>query len=167
MMDYSTALELRAMRSQDAPLMLEWENDPEVRAVSGNGQIYTLDQIEEFIDRGNSLDIETQGQIRLIIEYCGKAIGTADLFEHCATDSSAKVGILIYPMDLRGQGLATRAINLLIQFATRELKLELLTAQCHRANRPSVRLFERCGFMQTQSPDAELIEFNLQLQNIW
>lgn len=156
-------LKLRAMQPQDAAFMLEWENDDKVRAVSASGadpgELYTLDQITEFIARGSSLDIRIRAQVRFIIEYMGQAIGTADLFEYDSEQSSAKVGILIYPPDLRGKGLATKAIGDLIEFAERELGLRKLTAQCHAQNRASVRLFQRCGFFMVSGSCEELIEF--------
>lgn len=158
-------LKLRAMQAQDAALMLEWENDDKVRAVSASGsepgELYTLDQITEFIASGSSLDICACSQVRFIIQYMGQAIGTADLFDYDSGPISAKVGVLIYPPDLRGKGLATAAIGQLIEFAKWELGLRKLTAQCHAQNLASVRLFERCGFLG-QNKD-ELIEFEVML----
>lgn len=160
-------LKLRSMQPQDAALMLEWENDDKVRAVSASGadpgELYTLDQITEFIARGSSLDIRALSQVRFIIDYIGQVIGTADLFEYDSVARSAKVGILIYPHDLRGKGLATKAIGDLIEFAKWELGLSKLTAQCHAQNLASVRLFERCGFFMVSGSCEELIEFERML----
>lgn len=157
---------LRAMQPLDAAAMFIWENDPKVIAVSGHPAQggYTIGQIESFIACCGSLDIYVQGQLRLIVEYMGEAVGTADLFDYDDRAKSAKIGILIYPVALRGCGLGSCALRLLLGFAAHDLGLVRLMAQCHATNLASLGLFRGCGFSEVGSVvGGGFVEFEILL----
>jgi RimJ/RimL family protein N-acetyltransferase len=58
--------------------------------------------------------------------------------------------------ELRGQGLASRALIALIDWGTRELGLERVKLGCHVENVASRRVAEKCGFVLVERVGDEL-----------
>ena len=77
-----------------------------------------------------------------------KVIGCIDLFDFNPIHLRAAVGILICPA-YRKQGYAAEALQLLIRYASTILQLKQLYCQVDAGNLPSLRLFEKQGFVQT------------------
>ncbi len=63
-------------------------------------------------------------------------------------NSHAEIGIAITSKLQRGQGFASEALNLLLDFAFGELNLQRIWCRIISGNEPSVRLFTRAGFVQ-------------------
>ncbi len=73
----------------------------------------------------------------------GEAVGSVELR---TTGSEADVSYMVAP-DVRGQGLASRALEALIGWGTRELGLQRFNLACDIDNTASQRVAERCGFV--------------------
>ena len=133
---------LRSVDIGDVATILQWENDPNLAQYSDPHQIYTEQDIVEFIveqQRG----FEANGQLRLMICLDNHPIGAIDLFNHKGT--TAEVGVLIYDNRLRRQGYATQALEQVKRLAP-QLGISTLLSTVDEQNRASNRLFERCGF---------------------
>jgi RimJ/RimL family protein N-acetyltransferase len=72
----------------------------------------------------------------------GVAVGSVELRP---SGSEADVSYMLAP-ELRGQGLASRALAALIAWGTRELGLRRINLGCHVDDAASQRVAERCGF---------------------
>ena len=72
----------------------------------------------------------------------GEAVGSVEIRPR---GSEADVSYMLAP-ELRGQGLASRALAALIVWGTRELGLWRIHLGCHVDNTASQRVAERCGF---------------------
>jgi RimJ/RimL family protein N-acetyltransferase len=73
----------------------------------------------------------------------GEAVGSVELRP---SGREADVSYLVAP-ELRGQGLASRALEALIAWGTRELELQRVNLACHVDNTGSRRVAEKCGFI--------------------
>lgn len=125
---------LRDLQARDLDRLIRWRNDPEIHQWF-RGQDGAL-AWEEHI---NWFQSRPDGRIDRIIEYRDNPVGYADI----AIDGD--VGIYIGERRLWGRGIATRALQTLI--AGEEDRT--LTAEIHRENIRSQRLFESVGFRAT------------------
>ena len=65
---------LRSVVSSDVDTTLLWENDPALAPFSDPHEPYTREQIEVFI-ANQQAGLAANGQLRLMIELDGRAIG--------------------------------------------------------------------------------------------
>ena len=73
----------------------------------------------------------------------GEAVGFVELRR---TGGEADVAYMVTP-ELRGQGLASRALLTLIAWGRRELGLQRFNLGCHVDNIASQRVADKCGFV--------------------
>ncbi|MDE5840651.1 MAG: GNAT family N-acetyltransferase, partial [Muribaculaceae bacterium] len=88
------------------------------------------------------------GQLRLIIETDGTAIGILDLFDISPRHLRADTGIYILPA-FRGHGFAASALKLAKEFCRNRLGLHQLTATVALSNTSASKSFENSGFSIT------------------
>lgn len=137
---------LRAPEPSDVDALYRWEND---RSGWGDGDVrapMSRQLLWDYVQNYNP-DLYAAGQLRLVIAECdgGKAVGAVDLYEVDAMNRRAGVGIVV-DAGCRGLGYGGRAVELLADYARKELGLHQLWAVAGRGNTASRALFDRCGF---------------------
>ena len=139
---------LRPPRATDAEAILAWENDPELQAYSDQDRSVTPEDVRAFLDEEIS-DIHIKGQLRLIIclREDDSVIGAIDLYDFNARHLRCGVGINV-DKEYRGTGLGTEALGLLISYASGTLGIHQLWCTIPVSNLPSLRIFEKQGFVQ-------------------
>jgi diamine N-acetyltransferase len=140
------SIRLRALEPEDLELLYKWENDPSIWSLGNTMSPYSRYVLKDYISRSH-LNIYELKQLRLMIELreSGEAIGMVDLYDFDPHNRKAGVGILLDPA-YRGNGTATGALNLLIDYAFTFLKLRQLYAYTPVKNEPSRSLFTRSHF---------------------
>lgn len=142
-------IRLRALEPEDLEPLYRWENNPELWGVGNTLSPYSRYILKEYIAESHRDIFETK-QLRLMIELrsTGAAIGTVDLYDLDIHHRRAGVGVLLDPV-YQGGGLATEAVNLLVEYVHSLLKLHQLYAHIPVNNESSKALFTRCGFTIT------------------
>lgn len=143
-------IRLRAIEKRDIKSMYVWDNDRSLWGVTGYNTPFSMDALASLAEssmRGES--IYQSGQIRLIIDVDEVAVGCVDLFEFEPRDRRIGVGILVYDNALRGQGIATQALNLTMEYCGKILNVENIWAYIPLDNCASLGLFEKCGFSKS------------------
>ena len=135
---------LRSVDIDDVQTILMWENDPALEPFSDPHDPYTEQQIVEFI-LAQQVGFEANGQIRLMIDVAGRAVGAVDIFDY--DGSSADVGVLVYSEDDRRRGYATEALEAVKRYAP-QWGIATLWATIDSENIASTALFRRCGFVK-------------------
>lgn len=135
---------LRSVDIDDVQTILMWENDPDLEPFSDPHDPYTEQQIVEFI-LAQQLGFEANGQIRLMIDVAGRAVGAVDIFDY--DGSSADVGVLVYSEKNRRRGYATEALEAVKRYAP-QWGIATLWATIDSENIASTALFRRCGFVK-------------------
>ncbi|CAN5805400.1 hypothetical protein BH20ACT11_BH20ACT11_12300 [soil metagenome] len=79
-----------------------------------------------------------------IMENDGRSIGMATLYDF--RRASCELGIKIGPEGLRGQGLASETVALLVEYATGTLGVDSVRGSTLEHNHRMQRVFEKCGF---------------------
>ncbi|MDD3930842.1 MAG: GNAT family protein, partial [Eubacteriales bacterium] len=78
----------------------------------------------------------------------GRLIGLVNLDGLDWVNSHVEAGIALTDPDVRGQGLASETLSLLIQYCFEELGLHRIWARIIDRNIPSIRLFQSLGFRE-------------------
>jgi ribosomal-protein-alanine N-acetyltransferase len=137
-------LSLRAWDPADAEALASAWVDPDVVCWTGVPEAHDLAAARRWIDgdlarrqRGLSLD--------LVIEVGDAVVGEVGLAAFDPRAGQAEIGWWLVGQQ-RGQGLATRAVQIVSAWALGELCLERLVAACHPDNPASGAVARRAGF---------------------
>lgn len=145
----SQRINLRALEPEDLDVLYKWENDSRLWLNGITLTPYSKFALREYLE--NSLqDIFQSRQLRLMIDEkeTGKTIGTIDLYDYNPIDQRAGIGILL-DEDIRNQGFGTETLCLVHDYSFRFLFLKQLFAYVPVSNLPSVKLFEKCGYIHS------------------
>ncbi len=82
--------------------------------------------------------------LAIIWRESGKMIGTVGFTSYDPKNSCAEAGYVISP-DFWGKGIATEALDALLNFAFLELELNRVEAKYIHENQISLRVMEKCG----------------------
>jgi len=139
---------LRAMEPDDADVLYNWENNPEVWKVSNTVIPYSKTSISEFI--ANERDIYLDKQLRLIIvdNANQKPVGCIDIFDFSMRHQRAGLGVLIANDEDRKKGFANDALRVIKSYAFEILLLNQLFCNVPANNKASIALFEKHGFIK-------------------
>lgn len=140
---------LRAAEPEDLDCFYRWENDTNVWNTGNTLVPYSRFTLRQYIETAGTDFYETR-QMRLVIveRATGTAIGLVDLYDFEPHHRRAGVGILI-DASHRNNGYASRALNLLKDYAFYFLNLQQLYAVVPADNLPSLSLFESAAYKQT------------------
>ncbi|RTY88560.1 GNAT family N-acetyltransferase [Flavobacterium sp. GT3R68] len=140
-------IHLRALEPNDLEFVYALENDECIWEVSNTNTPYSRFLVRQYLENAHQ-DIFEAKQLRLAIckNNDKNAIGLIDLFEFDPKNNRAGIGILVGNDQNRGHGIGTEALDLLIQYAFRQLNLHQLFANIDTNNEPSLSLFTKFGF---------------------
>jgi diamine N-acetyltransferase len=140
-------VQLRALEYEDVDLLYRWENNPEIWQVSNTLVPYSKYVLNKYIESSHH-DLFESRQLRLIIEakYTGKAVGAIDLFDFEPYHTRAGIGILIAEKEERKKGYAGAALDVLIDYCFKHLKMHQLYCNIAIDNKNSLKLFKDKGF---------------------
>ena len=143
-------LRLRAPEPEDLEFLYKWENDPNVWLVSNTIIPFSRFVLREYLNNIDQ-DIYEVKQVRfmLCLVDSDDPIGMIDLYDFEHFHKRAGVGIFIPDEALRGKGYATRAINLIKEYAFKHLDLHQLYCYIAADNNPSINLFEKLDFKRS------------------
>jgi diamine N-acetyltransferase len=146
---------LRALEPEDLDVLLQLENDSSLWKYSNRTEPFSRDLLQKYIDQQEQ-DIFEVKQKRFVVSYPDQTpIGFVDLFDFEPLHRRAGIGVIIHP-DHQGKGYAKRALELVEEFAKKQLNLHSLFANIAVENSASLKVFESCEFRRI----AEKKEWN-------
>ena len=144
----SEHLQLRALEPSDIDLLFEWENNTDVWHLSNTITPFSRFAIEQYVMNAGE-DIFSNKQLRLMIDRIDiepkNTIGCIDLFDFEPTNLRAGIGIMIENKE-RGKGFASEALDLMISYAFKRLRLHQLYSNVLSDNSASLELFKKKHF---------------------
>lgn len=153
---------IRTLRPDDAAPLLAFEQANRAwfeRHIDRRADaFYSTDGIHAHV--AQFLDEHAQGRMHpcVIVDEHGQLIGRANLKDIDGQAQTAEVGYRIGQRQ-GGKGLATAALHHLIALAQDEWRLASLCAYAIDGNAASIRVLERCGFVQGIAvPDIAIVE---------
>lgn len=134
---------LRALEPEDLELIYQIENDTTFWRHGASTVPYSRYALRQYLSAAQN-DIYADGQVRLVIEAGGEAIGLADLTNFDAIHLRAEIGLIILP-EHQGRHVGHAAVRLLCDYA-RRLHLHQIYAIIAVTNEPATRLFKSLAF---------------------
>lgn len=157
---------LRALEPEDVPFLYLWENDRSLWPFGCAQAPLSRHQLWEYVQSYDANPL-AQGQLRLIIQHNGEAVGTADLYDIDIRNRRAFVGIMVIPSHRRC-GTALQALHLLADYCRTTLPLRQLAATVSADNLPSLSLFRSAGYAHSATlpgwflrPDSAPVDAHL------
>ena len=139
------SVSLRTPEPEDLELMYAMENDTTLWSAGSATLPYSRYTLRLYLEQSKQ-DLFTERQARFVIDIdSGDAAGMIDLADFDPLNSRAEVCIGLLGKH-RGKGIATRALELLAQYAFKKLHINQLYAYIPEWNEESLRLFEKNGF---------------------
>ncbi|AZQ44128.1 GNAT family N-acetyltransferase [Nonlabens ponticola] len=140
---------LRAVDPEDLDFIYALENNPDLWDVGHTLTPYSKYTIREYLENAHR-DIYEVKQLRLAIcRQDDSIIGVVDLYDFDPYHKRAGVGIVISSTIDRSKGYATAAMQLMINYAFRHLRLHQLYAGVSEDNLASRKLFEKLRFRES------------------
>ena len=153
---------IRTLRPDDAAPLLAFEQANRAwfeRHIDRRpDDFYSIDGVQAHV--AQFLDEHAQGRMHpcVIVGENGELIGRANLKDIDRQLGVAEVGYRIGEQQA-GKGLATAALRFLISLAQDEWQLASLCAYAIDGNAASIRVLERCGFVQGRAVrDIAMVE---------
>ncbi|MCK0131811.1 GNAT family N-acetyltransferase [Flavobacteriaceae bacterium F08102] len=138
-------IRLRALEVNDLAFLYRIENNEDYWEVSNTYKPFSYHLLRQYLANAHQ-DIYEAKQLRLVIVTLdNEAIGFIDLFDFDPHHRRAGIGILI-AHEHQGQGYASEALTLLINYAFTHLFLHQIYANITVDNIKSINLFRKKGF---------------------
>ncbi len=133
---------LRPWRDEDIELAVAG-HDEEIAHWFGNDTVTpTFEQHREAVERWRRGYADNRSLVGFVVEHAGRVVGSVDV-----RDAGNRTGALSWTLYAghRGQGYATRAVRLLVDYALTELGLGRVEAHVEPGNERSIRVATRSG----------------------
>ena len=145
----SERVHFRGINETDAPEIVEWRSDPSVYRFFRAAHRITLDEHLSWY-RNNYLTDESRYDWMLIDSAAGLKLG---VFGAVRKGNSAEVNYILSPC-ARHKGYAVEGLSRIIQYVRDKWHTDIIIAEIHRDNAPSIALAERTGFtLESESGD--------------
>ena len=140
---------LRPFEPTDAEIYRRWRADAEPMALAGWNDRAPL-SLAQAAARMDRLATD-QGKDYFTFLIClladGRPIGEVSLADMDRLNGSAQLGIFIGEVDEWGKGYGTDAVNAIVRFGFRELRLERIWLEVWTENARARRAYEKGGFV--------------------
>jgi RimJ/RimL family protein N-acetyltransferase len=142
-------LVLRPKTPADADALTAACQDPEIPRWTAVPSPYTRADAERFIVASEAEAAAGKAANLLAVDARdGSLLGSFSVLELDRTPGSGEIGYWV-AAEARGRGVATRAVQLLADWAREELGLTRIEILAHLDNAPSRKVAEKAGFRDT------------------
>lgn len=142
-----SVVNLRIPEPTDIDALYLWYNDPRQWRQSLSQPMVSRHHISEFVQNGTH-SLLTEGQLCMVIEVDGEAIGTVDICDYNAVAATAFVSIYI-ATEHRQHGYGRQALESAVAVARDAFGIRSLAALIVTDNKASQRIFAACGFVES------------------
>ena len=126
-------------------LYIKWMNNPDVRKYARNVLPITIEEMKKYF-KAMEQGIKTEIHFEIVHNENHKPVGDCSFFRINWVDGVAHIGLSIGEKEYWGQGNATEAIGLMINYGFAELNLHKIYAFIFAPNKASYRTVEKNGF---------------------
>lgn len=161
---YTSRLHLRRIMADDIPALVQYANNPAISARVLNipypyGEPEAVFRISYVLQGFRQ---KTRYVFAIILQSQEILVGEAGLH----LDSRQPMAQLGYWIGepFWNQGIATEAVQAVLQFAINKLNLETIFATCDEDNIASIKVLEKCG-MKRKGSQGKVLQYVLQRGN--
>jgi len=93
------------------------------------------------------VEVENRETVHLVLELQGEVVGSASVEREksACQNHVGHLGIMLR-RDIRGKGLGARLLDIIIEEATKVLKVNIMKLRVMGTNETAQKLYRRCGF---------------------
>jgi RimJ/RimL family protein N-acetyltransferase len=129
-----------------AEKVAQWSNDIEMSLLTGDiSDVITVEQQRAYLE---SMNDPGRYGFYIVNAADDEVIGIVRLMRVSMISRTAVVGAFIGDRNVRGKGVGTEAINLILDFGFNAINLRNIMAEVFSFNAASLRLCEKCGFKE-------------------
>ncbi len=139
-------VQLRPFEDEDAPLLAEWINNPELRDFIALRFAKSVRNEREWIAALTAKEPPSDIAFGIELKRGRRLIGIVGLHQISWVHRRGVTGIFLCPPSMRGKGYGTEAKNLMIDYAFGEIALQSLWAMALEANHASIHALEKQGY---------------------
>lgn len=136
----------RKVELKDVPLITKWFNDTETAKHMSTVVRCQLHTHESILEQIKMSDPDFERLFMVCLDDKPEPIGHAGIDEIDFYDKRGELFLMIGEKAERGKGYGVQIVNLLLDFAFGELKLNSVFATATCVNKPSMRALEKAGF---------------------
>lgn len=146
---------LRKMHQGDVQDLFEMRNDPRMNEYTDSIPDVSMDETKAYVDKMNK-GVHDNKWIIWAIEHkqVGKVIGSISIWNLNREQISGELGYGIMP-DYQGQGFMKEALLRVVKYGFEVMKLKTLDAYTEASNVRSIKLLERCKFVESDRVDDQ------------
>lgn len=133
---------LRELVDADKWLIFRWISNPALRKMTGTRGIPTEDLHERWFERKRQDNVN----LTFVIEYSGIPVGLIGTNTKDDLNKNAEIYLYLGEDEMKRKGIAAKAIHLMTEILFQEYFMHKITARIFSFNKPSIALFEKCGF---------------------
>jgi RimJ/RimL family protein N-acetyltransferase len=135
---------LRPLEREDASLIVQWLNDPEVTRTLAIYRPINLQAEEEFIAK--IYESESEFVLGIAVQDSDGLIGVTGLHRMDFKNRHANFGIAIGDKDQWGKGYGTEVTSLMLRHAFEGLNMNRVWLHVYENNVRGIKTYERTGF---------------------
>ena len=135
-------VKIRRLKDDDIELLYKMINDKAIQeyVVGDSKEVTREDHQTWFTKHKNDVG-------RFMITYNDNSVGAISLTNIDYKNFVATINIKLASSDVKNKGIGLKAVNLILKYAFKDLAMNCIEAKILDYNKPSIRLFEKCGFM--------------------
>lgn len=145
---------LTTVEEADLDAFVRARSDPDLRVPLGIDSAGNRDDVEEFFEE----TISSEDSFWFVVAVDGETVGSVTFTEVNESAGDGELSYWILP-EHQGEGYASDAVALLLEYGFDELRLHRVTADCYATNDASRGLLETLGFSREgRFRDAAFLE---------
>ncbi|MDC0186976.1 GNAT family N-acetyltransferase [Candidatus Nitrosopelagicus sp.] len=135
--------ELKKIKKEDLQHIIKWRNDSKI--IKFNTQFFLLNMEYQKKWFKNITKKDSTSQM-FIFKYGNHTVGIGGLIHHDCKNKSADIAIILGEPKIRGKGFGTKALQMLVDYGFKQMKLHRIGADIFEYNKISLNLFEKLDF---------------------
>lgn len=141
-------IQLERLLPQDVTIeYVNWLNDSRInRYLECRRQQHTLESTRSYVK--SIASVNTELLFGIFELQTNQHVGNIKLGNIDYTNKRCEIGVMIGDTRYRRRGFASRAVNLISEYANKSLNLELIIAGCYEANLSSRKMFKKLGWRE-------------------
>lgn len=137
-------ISIRKFERSDIPKKIEWINNPENNRYLHYDIPLEQEKTEKWFDKNK----DRTDRYDAVIVADGKPCGTIGLLQIDRKNCKAEYYIAMGETSLKGKGIATRASEMILDYAFNKLELNKVYLMTETENIAAQKLFEKVGFIK-------------------
>lgn len=145
---------IRPLERKDLSFIHKLQNNPEIMAFWFDEPYHSFEKLQNLYDQ----QIHSQDERRFVVEHNNKLVGIVELMYINHLHRHTEFQIIIDPI-YQGQGFATPATKLALDYAFRTLNMHKVYLFVDPANKAAIHIYEKVGFsMEATLKEAFFVE---------